>query len=72
MTSSSVLAVMLLRASVKAEKRGHSVISVGESVPKVVWFTDAATHDHVLLIKLELNADTIYVFDKGYNDYKAL
>jgi IS4 transposase len=45
--------------------------SVDETVPKMVWFTDAATHDHVLLSKLKLNPDTIYVFDKGYNDYKA-
>lgn len=49
----------------------HSVINVDETVPKMVWFTDAATHDHVLLSKLKLNSDTIYVFDKGYNDYKA-
>ncbi|MBW6497455.1 MAG: IS4 family transposase [Bacteroidales bacterium] len=49
----------------------HSVINVDETVPKMVWFTDAATHDHVLLNKLKHKADTIYVFDKGYNDYKA-
>ncbi len=49
----------------------HTVINVDETVPKMVWFTDAATHDHVLLDKLEMNKDTIYVFDKGYNDYKA-
>lgn len=49
----------------------HTVINVDEAVPKVVWFTDAATHDHMLLKKLELDKDTIYVFDKGYNDYKA-
>jgi Transposase DDE domain/Domain of unknown function (DUF4372) len=48
----------------------HTVINVDESVPKMVWFTDAATHDHVLLKKLDLNDNTIYVFDKGYNDYK--
>ncbi|MDX9941653.1 MAG: IS4 family transposase [Bacteroidales bacterium] len=49
----------------------HSVINVDETVPKMVLFTDAATHDHVLLSRLKLKADTIYVFDKGYNDYKA-
>jgi hypothetical protein len=48
----------------------HSVINVDEMVPKVVWFTDAATSDHVLLSKLDLDENTIYVFDKGYNDYK--
>jgi IS4 transposase len=37
----------------------------------MVWFTSAATHDHLLLQKLEPDGNTIYVFDKGYNDYKA-
>jgi IS4 transposase len=37
----------------------------------MVWFTDAATHDHILLDKLKMDPNTIYVFDKGYNDYKA-
>ena len=37
----------------------------------MVWFTSAATHDHALLKKLSPDDNTIYVFDKGYNDYKA-
>jgi hypothetical protein len=49
----------------------HTVINVDETVPKLIWFTDAATHDHILLEKLKLDSNTIYVFDKGYNDYKA-
>lgn len=49
----------------------HTVINVDEVVPKMVWFTNAATNDHILLSKLKLNSSTIYVFDKGYNDYKA-
>lgn len=49
----------------------HTVINVDEIVPKMVWFTDAATSDHKLLSKLSPDKDTIYVFDKGYNDYKA-
>jgi len=49
----------------------HSVINVDETVPKMVWFSSAATHDHMLLDKLKHDANTIYVFDKGYNDYKA-
>lgn len=49
----------------------HTVINVDETVPKMVWFTNAATSDHVLLKKLKLDSNTIYVFDKGYNDYKA-
>lgn len=49
----------------------HTVINVDETVPKMVWFSSAATHDHILLERLSLNDNTIYVFDKGYNDYKA-
>ena len=49
----------------------HTIINVDETVPKVVWFTSAATHDHVLLEKLKLSPDKIYVFDKGYNDYRS-
>jgi hypothetical protein len=49
----------------------HTVINVDETVPKMVWFTSAAKHDHFLLEKLKMDANTIYVFDKGYNDYKA-
>ena len=49
----------------------HTVINVDETVPKLLWFTEAATHDHILLEKLKLDSNTIYVFDKGYNDYKA-
>lgn len=58
----------------RKEKGGiklHSVINVDETVPKMIWFSSAATHDHMLLEKLQPNANTIYVFDKGYNDYKA-
>jgi hypothetical protein len=49
----------------------HTIINVDETVPKVVWFTSAATNDHILLSKLNLSSNTIYIFDKGYNDYKA-
>jgi hypothetical protein len=49
----------------------HTVINVDETVPKLVWFTEAKTHDHILLEKLKMDSNTIYVFDKGYNDYKA-
>jgi hypothetical protein len=49
----------------------HTVINVDEVVPKMIWFSSAATNDHVLLDKLITDPNTIYVFDKGYNDYKA-
>jgi hypothetical protein len=49
----------------------HTVINVDEPVPKMIWFASAATSDHYLLDKLKFDPNSIYVFDKGYNDYSA-
>jgi hypothetical protein len=49
----------------------HSVINADEIVPNLIWFSPATTHDHSFLEKLKCDDNTIYVFDKGYNDYKA-
>lgn len=49
----------------------HTVINADEIVPNLVWFSPATTHDHNFLKKLKCDDNTIYVFDKGYNDYKA-
>lgn len=49
----------------------HTVINADEKTPHIIWYTPASTNDHVLLSKLKLDPDTIYVFDKGYNDYMA-
>ena len=51
--------------------KAYTIINVDEQVPKMVWFTEAKKHDHMLLEKLKMDSNTIYVFDKGYNDYKA-
>ncbi|HEY9169344.1 MAG TPA: IS4 family transposase [Lutibacter sp.] len=49
----------------------HTVINADEIVPSLVWFSPATTHDHRFLEKLKCDDNTIYVFDKGYNDYKV-
>ena len=49
----------------------HSVINSDEKVPNLVWFSAATTHDHAFLEKLKCDENTVYVFDKRYNDYKA-
>lgn len=49
----------------------HTVVNADEIVPSLVWFSEAKTHDHNFLEKLKCDENTIYIFDKGYNDYKA-
>jgi hypothetical protein len=49
----------------------HTVINADEKVPSLVWFSPATTHDHNFLQQLKCDDNTIYIFDKGYNDYKA-
>ena len=51
--------------------KAHTVINADEVVPNLVWFSEAKAHDHNFLQRLKCDDDTIYVFDKGYNDYKA-
>ena len=51
--------------------KSHCVINADEKVPSLIWFTAAATHDHQFLEKLKCDEHTLYIFDKGYNDYKA-
>lgn len=49
----------------------HTVINADEKVPNLVWFSPASTHDQNFLRRLKCDDTTIYVFDKGYNDYYA-
>ncbi len=49
----------------------HTVVNADEIVPSLIWFSEAKAHDHNFLEKLVCDDNTIYVFDKGYNDYKA-
>lgn len=49
----------------------HTVVNADEIVPSLVWFSEAKTHDHNFLDKLKCDENTIYVFDKGYNDYRT-
>jgi hypothetical protein len=63
------------RKSVDGKSKGgvkaHSVINVDEKVPEMLWFSSGVTNDQKFLQKLKFDSNTVYVFDKGYNDYKA-
>jgi len=49
----------------------HTVINANEKVLSLVWYSPAATDDHNFLQWLNCNDNIIYIFDKGYNDYKV-
>jgi hypothetical protein len=63
------------RNSKTGKKKGgikvHTVVNADEIVPDLVWFSEAKKHDHQFLDKLKCDENTVYIFDKGYNDYKA-
>ena len=49
----------------------HTVVNADKIVPSLIWFSEAKKHDHEFLDKLKCDENTVYVFDKGYNDYRA-
>lgn len=48
----------------------HTMLNAYEQVPQLIHFSDAATHDHTFLSKLDLQPHQIAVFDRAYVDYK--
>ena len=48
----------------------HTMLNAYEEVPQLIHFTDAATHDHTFLSKVNLQPHQIALFDRGYVDYK--
>jgi len=50
--------------------KAHMMISANELVPQLIWFSEAATHDVRFLDKIDFKKDAIYVFDRGYPDYR--
>jgi IS4 transposase len=62
------------RKSIDGKSKGgikaHTVINADEKVPEMIWLTSGVTNDQKFLNKLKCDSNTIYVFDKGYNDYK--
>lgn len=48
----------------------HTMLNAYEQVPQLIHFTDAATHDHTFLSRLNLQPHQIALFDRAYVDYK--
>jgi hypothetical protein len=51
--------------------KGSHCLNADEIALNIVWFSSATMRDHNFLDKLKWDDNIIYVFDKGYNDYKA-
>ncbi|MDP2188719.1 MAG: IS4 family transposase [Sphingobacteriaceae bacterium] len=49
----------------------HTVLKLEDVVPMLIWMSKASAHDSPYLSKLKPEAGSIYLFDRGYIDYKA-
>ena len=49
----------------------HTVLKLEDVVPMLIWMSKASAHDSPYLSKLKPEAGSIYLFDRGYVDYKA-
>ncbi|MEO7004422.1 MAG: IS4 family transposase, partial [Acidobacteriaceae bacterium] len=49
----------------------HTVIQAAEGLPYSIHFTSAATHDHIMLRKLNLSNGAFLAMDRAYIDYKV-
>lgn len=49
----------------------HTVLKADEGVPYTIHFTSAATHDHVMLKKLQLSNGAFIAMDRAYIDYRV-
>ena len=61
------------RKPVNGKRKGgikvHTEMVLDDQVPKLVWYSPAATHDITFLQRVNFEKDKVYVFDKGYIDY---
>lgn len=50
----------------------HTLLDLRGSIPTFIWITDGSVHDVNILDELIPEAGSIYLFDRGYIDYKRL
>ena len=48
----------------------HTRLNAYEQVPQLIHFTDAASHDHTFLAKVDFQPHQIALFEKTYVDYQ--
>lgn len=54
----------------KGGMKVHTLLNADEQVPQLLWFSSAATNDICFWDKITFKKNAIYVFDRGYIDYK--
>lgn len=54
----------------KGGMKVHTLLNADEQVPQLLWFSSAATNDIGFWDKIEFKKNAIYVFDRGYIDYR--
>jgi hypothetical protein len=61
------------RYSINGKKKGgiklHMTIEDGVPIPSLCYITEASVNDQKVFEKLTLKPNTIYIMDRGYNDY---
>lgn len=50
----------------------HTVLDLGSTIPTIIDITTAKTHDVNFLDNLVVELGALYIFDRGYFDYKRL
>ncbi len=48
----------------------HTLLNADEQVPQLLWFSSAATNDICFWDKIDFKENAIYIFDRGYIDYR--
>ena len=56
----------------KAAIKLHTQIDLKGSIPVFIWITDGSVHDVHFLDQIRFEAGSIYVFDRGYVDFRRL
>ena len=57
------------RGKKKGGMKVHTLIASDENIPRMIIMSSAATHDHIILKKLDLPEYSFIVFDRAYVDY---
>jgi hypothetical protein len=56
----------------KGGAKAHVLLKADEDVPRFVCITEGINNDRILLRKIALQAGSILVFDRGYNNYHQM